>query len=108
MSKVDGSLNVEVMKGGKSDCGSPQNMKTSLSKGAVANEMPTVHGKKLSATRKRKQRRVVGSRPTSSSTQQNVPKHGNQTCADNEPLIGGDDEEDELLLTSKGWDWDPQ
>jgi hypothetical protein len=72
---------------------------------SASNVTPTILGKRKVKTNPR-QVELSGSRPVSSA-RQNPAKYRIQVYADGEPLVAGDDEDDELLLTSKGWDWDP-
>jgi hypothetical protein len=108
MNKTQAGLNIEEVKRVKHDSGPTQNKKTTSLKGGVSNEKPTVNGGKKPATRKGKQQLVGSNSVSTSSARQNGPKRRIQVYTDSEPLITADDEDDELLLTSKGWDWDPQ
>ena len=93
---------------GTENCaGLQQTNKSTPSTRDVSDEKLEIHDSKKQEARRR-QKDFSGDRPIPASSVR-VPnlKQCIQVNNNNEPLTGEDDEDDELLLTSKGWDWDP-
>lgn len=101
------NLSEKERRGIESDNGLQQTNKSTPSRQIVSDGKPKIHDKKRETKRKKT---IPNNQPIfTSPVRQCIPKSKKriQVYTDNEPLAVEDDGDDELLLTSKGWDWDP-